>query len=58
MKLTDNGRAVLVMWGLAFILSFWGLNKYAGAGLLGAGIYDGIKLYLKSKKVKTAQEIK
>ena len=46
MKITNEWRATGALLGIAFILSFWGLGRYAGCGLLGAGIFNGIRLGL------------
>jgi len=46
-------KAVIIMLGIGLILSLWGLGKYAGAGCIGAGLYNLILMYFKySKKEK------
>jgi hypothetical protein len=50
----DEYKALIIMLGIALIMSIWGLTKYAGVGLIFAGVYDGIKEYLKYSKKKGA----
>lgn len=63
MKLGNEARATIAMFGIALILSLGGLAKFAGAGLIGAGIYTEIINQLnqydkhkKNKKVKNEMQ--
>lgn len=46
----DKTRVAIVMLGVAVILSFGGFGKYAGAGLIGAGLWEVLLTFEKLNK--------